>query len=325
MNLFRTTLIATAIVMSSAHFSVAFAQAYPNKPIRLIVPVASAGASDGFARIVAQALGDRLGQSVVVENRTGAGGTLGANFVAKAPADGYTLFVGDTGTHGIATSLYPKLPYNAITDFTPLSHSATGQLVMVTVPSLPIKDVREFINYAKAKPGKTDYASGGSGGISHLAVELFKMQTGTFMVHVPYRGGSPALTDVIGGQVQMMMPSLATAMPHIRAGRLKAIGVSSSKRSPLLPDVPTLKESGLADFSVESWVGILAPAGIPKNVSDILQKEIAAVLATPAVRDKLIALGSEVPAGNGDALSRVIQTDVLRWAKVVKQSGAQID
>ncbi|MEO8387998.1 tripartite tricarboxylate transporter substrate binding protein [Polaromonas sp.] len=325
-NLLRRTLVCTCVALTALHATPTLAQStFPNKPVRLVVPFATGGASDTFARLVGQVLSERLGQPFVVENRTGAGGTVGANLVAKAPADGYTLFVGDIGTHGIASSLYTKLGYDPIKDFVPISYSVSSPLVLVVTPSLQAKDVRSFIADARARPGKLDYASSGRGGISHLAVEMLKAQTGIYMVHVPYKGGAPALTDLMGGQVQMMMPSVSTSLQHIRSGRLRALGVASTKRSSVLPDIPTLRESGLPDYVVEPWIGIMAPAGTSKAVTDLLQREFSAVLALPAVREKLMVQGFEVVGGNGDELARVIKNDVARWATIVKQSGAQVE
>jgi len=321
----RRSLLATAAALAALHAAPALGQAFPARPVKLVVPFATGGASDTLARLLGQVLSERLGQPFVVENRTGAGGTVAAALVAKAPADGYTLFVGDIGTHGIASSLYPKLGYDPVKDFVPISHSVASPLTVVVTPGMQTRDMRGFIAEAKSKPGKIDYASSGSGGISHLAVELLKSQTGSYMVHVPYKGGSPALIDVMGGQVQMMMPSVSTSRPHIRSGKLRALAVASAKRSSVLPDVPTVRESGLPDYVVEPWVGIMAPAGTPKAVTDLLDREFAAVLALPAVREKLSAQGFEVIGGNGEALGRVIRNEVARWGPIVKQSGAVVE
>jgi len=325
MNTLRRNLVSVCAAVAALHTLPALAQTFPGKPVKLVVPFATGGASDTFARVVGQVLSERLGQPFVVENRTGAGGTVAANLVAKAPPDGYTLFVGDIGTHGIASALYPKLNYDPVKDFVPVSHSVASPLAVVVTPTVPARDMRAFIADAKSRPGRVDYASSGSGGVSHLAVEMLKAQTGSYMVHVPYKGGAPALTDVMGGQVQMMMPSVSTSLQHIRSGKLRALAVASGKRSAVLPDVPTLRESGLPDYVVEPWVGIMAPAGTPKAVTDLLDREFAAVLAMPAVREKLAAQGFEVIGGNGEALARVIKAEVERWGPIVKQSGAVVE
>ncbi|CAN5521561.1 tripartite tricarboxylate transporter substrate binding protein [soil metagenome] len=325
-NIYRRALLAAAASLSVTHFAPALAQAaFPNRPVKLVVPFATGGASDTFARVVGQALGERLGQPFVVENRSGAGGTVAAALVAKSSPDGYTLFVGDIGTHGIASSLYPKLGYDAVKDFVPISYSVASVLVVVVTPSVAARDMRSFIAEAKSKPGKIDYASSGAGGISHLAVEMLKNQTGAYMVHVPYKGGAPALTDVMGGQVQMMMPSVSTSLQHIRSGRLRALAVAAGKRSSVLPDVPTMRESGLRDYVVEPWIGIMAPAGTPKSVTDLLDREFAAVLALPAVKEKLSAQGFEVIGGSGEMLGKVIKADVERWGPIVRKSGAVVE
>ena len=314
------TLATVALCMSGAA-----AQDFPNKPIRLVVPFATGGASDTFARVLGQALAERLGQPFVVENRAGAGGTVAAALVAKAPADGYTLFIGDIGTHGIASALYPQLPYDPVKDFAPISHSVMSGLVLVVTPGMPVQDVRGLLAQARAHPGKIDYASSGAGGISHLAVEMLKGMAGVELLHVPYKGGAPALADLMGGQVQMMMPSVSTSLAHIRSGKLRALAVASGRRSAVLPDVPTLRESGLPDYVVEPWVGVMAPAGTPAATVELLDRAFAAALQRPDVREKLMAQGFEVIGGNGAALARVVREEVARWGPIVKRSGAVVE
>ena len=314
------TLATVALCMSGAA-----AQDFPNKPIRLVVPFATGGASDTFARVLGQALAERLGQPFVVENRAGAGGTVAAALVAKAPADGYTLVIGDIGTHGIASALYPQLPYDPVKDFAPISHSVMSGLVLVVTPGMPVQDVRGLLAQARAHPGKIDYASSGAGGISHLAVEMLKGMAGVELLHVPYKGGAPALADLMGGQVQMMMPSVSTSLAHIRSGKLRALAVASGRRSAVLPDVPTLRESGLPDYVVEPWVGVMAPAGTPAATVELLDRAFAAALQRPDVREKLMAQGFEVIGGNGAALARVVREEVARWGPIVKRSGAVVE
>lgn len=323
----RRTLLASAsalTVLAALHAAPAAAQAWPSKPIKIIVPFATGGAFDTVARAISPVLSERLGQPVVVENRTGAGGTIAALAVTKMPADGYTLFMGDIGTHGIAPYLYSKLGYDPVKDFIPVSYSVTAPLIMVVNPEVTSKDVRGYIAMSKSQPDKANYASGGTGGISHLAVEMLKSMGDVNLLHVPYKGAAPALTDVMGGQVQMMMPSVATAMPHIKAGKLRAVAVTGSRRLASLPDLPTIGES-LPGYSVEPWVGILVAAGTPRPVVDVLQREFAAALNTPAVRERLVSMGFEVLGGSGDDLAKAINIDLARWGKIVAQSGAKAD
>ena len=303
----------------------AHAQDYPAKPIRIIVPFPPAGATDIVGRVVAADLQKAWGQPVTVENRAGAGGNLGAELVAKAAPDGYTLLVGTVGTHGINSSLYPKLPFDPIKDFEPVSLVALVPNLMVVHPSVPAKTVQEFIAYAKTRPGKIDYASSGNGTSIHLSAELFKSMSGTYLVHIPYRGSGPAVTDLLGGQVAVMFDNLPSALPHVKAGKLRPLGITSLKRSPALPDVPTLSESGLKGFDASSWFGILAPAGTPKPIVDRLQQQIAKGLATTEGRDRLASQGAE-PVGNTPTeFAAFIRAEIAKWGTVVKVAGAKLD
>lgn len=304
--------------------STVMAQGYPDRPLRIVVPFSTGGAFDTVARAVAPVLAERLGQPVVIENRTGAGGTIAAQAVAKMPADGYTLLMGDIGTHGIAPYLYPNLGYDPIKDFTPISLSVTVPLVMVVNPDVPARDLSSYVAWVKRQGQAATYASGGSGGISHLAVEMFKSMGDVKMLHVPYKGSSPALVDVMGGQVQMMMPSAASSLPHIRAGKLRALAVTGARRLASMPDLPAIGEV-LPGYAVEPWVGMLVAAGTPPAVVEKLRREFAAALDTPAVRERLVGLGFEVVAGSGDQLAKVIAADVARWGSIVAQSGAKAD
>ncbi|WP_019139588.1 tripartite tricarboxylate transporter substrate binding protein [Noviherbaspirillum massiliense] len=307
------------------------AETYPDKPIRLVVPFTAAGTTDILARAVGAELSKSLGQQVIIDNRPGAGGNIGTEIVAKSAPDGYTLLMGTVGTHAINQSLYPKLTFDPIKDFAPVSLVAAVPNVLVLNTAFAeknhITDVKSFVAYLKAHPGKLNMASSGNGTSIHLAGELFKTQTGTFMVHIPYRGSSPAVTDLIGGQADLMFDNLPSSLPFIKTGKLRAIAVTSSKRSPALPDVPTIAESGgeLANFEASSWFGILAPAGTPKEIVDKLQQEIAKSLSSPAVKEKLVAQGAE-PIGNTPAqFAAHIQAETRKWSKVVKDSGAKVD
>ena len=317
----RRTLAAALVgLAASAH-----AQDFPTKPIRIVVPFPPAGATDIIGRIVAADFQKAWGQPATVENRAGAGGNVGTEIVARAPPDGYTLLVGTVGTHGINASLYPKLPYDPIKDFEPVSLVALVPNLMVVHPSVPAKTVQEFIAYARTRPGKIDYASSGNGTSIHLAAELFKTMSNTFLVHIPYRGSGPAVTDLLGGQVQVMFDNMPSALPHVRAGKLRPLGVTSAKRSPALPDVPTIAEAGLKGYEASSWFGILAPAGTPKAIVDRLQQQIARGLATPEGRERLATQGAEPIAGTPAEFAAHIRAEIAKWGQVVKAAGAKVD
>jgi tripartite-type tricarboxylate transporter receptor subunit TctC len=303
--------------------------AWPNKPVKIIVPFAPGGTTDILARAIAPELAKAFGQSFVVENRTGAGGNLGADAVAKSPADGYTLLMGTVGTHAINKALYPKMPYDSQKDFAPITLVAGVPNVMIMgtdkAASLGITSVPEFIKYAKANPGKLSMASSGNGTSIHLSGELFKSMTGTFMTHIPYRGSGPALLDVMGGNVDVMFDNLPSAIPLIKSGKLKAFAVTSAQRSSAL-DVPTLEEAGkLKGFDASSWFGLLAPAGTPPEIVSRIQQEVAKSLGTPAIKEKLQAQGA-IPGGNTPAqFTDFINAEHVKWAQVVKASGATVD
>ena len=296
---------------------------FPSRPIRLIVPHAPGGNSDTFGRILAQKLSDRIGQQVVVENRAGAGGTVGSALVSKTAADGYTLVVGDNGTHAIAPTLYgAKLSYNVFTDFTPIMLAATFPTVIVMHPSVPAKNAQEFVALAKSQPGKLTYSSAGTGNGSHLTVEMFRAAAGGLeMVHVPYKGGAPAMQALLSGEVQLSSVSANTALPHIQAGKVRALGVASMKRSPAMPDVPTFIESGIP-FEGDSWLAIMGPPGIPAEVAAKLNQEIAATLREPETQERLAKIGLVVVASSQSGLTDLLQSDVPKWGKAVKDSGA---
>ena len=301
------------------------APAYPTKPIRLVVPFPAGGATDILAREVAKHLTDAWGQSVVVDNRPGAGGNIGSELVAKAAPDGYTLEMGTVGTHAINASLYSKMPYDHVRDFVPVILVAGVPNVLEVNPALPVNSVQELIAYAKANPGKLNFASSGSGTSIHLSGELFKVMAGVQMTHVPYKGSAPALQDLIGGQVQLMFDNLPPSLPQIKAGKLRALAVTSAGRAPALPDTPTVAEAGLPGFEASSWFGVLAPAGTPPEIVNKLNAEIAKWLASPGAKEKLANVGANIAGGTPEDFARHIQAETAKWAKVVKESGAKVD
>jgi tripartite-type tricarboxylate transporter receptor subunit TctC len=301
------------------------APAYPSRPIRLVVPFPPGGATDILARDVAQKLTEAWGQSVVVDNRPGAGGNIGSELVAKAPPDGYTLLMGTVGTHAINASLYAKMPYDHIRDFAPVILVAGVPNVLVVNPALPVNTVAELIAYAKANPGKLNFASSGNGTSIHLSGELFKVMAGVQMTHVPYKGSAPAVADLISGQVQLMFDNLPPSLPQIKAGKLRALAVTSSTRAPALPDVPTMAEAGLPGFEASSWFGVLAPAGTPPAIVAKLNAEIARWLATPEAKERLSKQGADAAGGSPEDFVKHIAAETTKWAKVVKDSGAKVD
>ncbi|MEW6100265.1 MAG: tripartite tricarboxylate transporter substrate binding protein [Pseudomonadota bacterium] len=325
----RCILAAAAVLVSAAAGPVA-AQAWPAKPVRIVVPFAPGGTTDILARALAPELAKAFGQQFLVDNKPGAGGNLGAAEVARAPADGYTLLMGTVGTHGINQALYPKLPYDPIKDFAPVTLVAAVPNVLVMNPAkaqeYKIQSVPDLIRYAKANPGKLNMASSGNGTSIHLSGELFKSMTGTYMVHFPYRGSGPALMDLIGGNMDLMFDNLPSAMQHIKAGKLKALAVTTAKRSEALPDVPTIAEAGpLPGYEASSWFGLLAPAGTPADIINRLQQETAKALASPALKERLISQGA-IPSGMTPAeFARLIDAEHKKWAQVVKVSGAKVD
>lgn len=310
---------------------VALAQtAWPTKAVRIVVPFAPGGTTDILARAIAPELTRVFGQPFIVDNRAGAGGNVGADLVAKSPGDGYTLLMGTVGTHGINKSLYSKMPFDPQKDFAPVTLVAGVPNVMVMnaekAAKLGINSVADFVKYAKAHPGQFSMASSGNGTSIHLAGELFKSQTGIFMTHIPYRGSGPALLDLIGGNVDVMFDNLPSAMPQIKGGKLKAFAVTSAQRSTAMPELPTVEEAGkLKGFEASSWFGLLAPAGTPPDVVSRIQQEVAKALATPAIKEKMLAQGA-IPSGNTpQEFARLIEAEIAKWALVVKASGAKVD
>jgi tripartite-type tricarboxylate transporter receptor subunit TctC len=329
------TLVAQAAAFSIACSALpsALAQStWPNKPVKIVVPFAPGGTTDILARAIAPELSRAFGQSFIVENRAGAGGNLGADVVAKSPADGYTLLMGTVGTHGINKALYPTMPFDPVKDFAPITLVAGVPNVMVVnaekAQKLGINNVADFIRYAKANPGKLNMASSGNGTSIHLSGELFKSMTGTYMLHFPYRGSGPALLDMLGGSMDVMYDNLPSSIPHIKTGKLKALAVTSNQRSGALPDTPTMEQAGgasLKGYDASSWFGLLAPAGTPPDVVSRIQQEVAKSFTKPEIKEKLLAQGA-IPGGNTPAeFATMIDFEIKKWAQVVKNSGAKVD
>ena len=305
--------IAAVVVASSA----AIAQDYPNRPIRFIVPYPPGGGTDVVARVMNEALAAELGQPIIIDNRGGAAGNVGTDLAAKAPADGYNILF-TLSSHTINPRLYDKLPFDVERDFVPVSLAAAIPQIVVVNPSLPVNSVQELIAYAKANPGKLNYASAGTGSPGHMAGELFKLKAGVDMVHVPYKGGGPAVIDTIGGQVHLLFVSMPAAWQQVKAGRLRAIAVTSAKRSVAAPDVPTIGESGLPDYAVESWFGALAPAKTPPAIVARLNAAFAKVLESPQVKDRLLAQGAEAAPSTTADFDRLIKDELKKWEYVIR-------
>jgi tripartite-type tricarboxylate transporter receptor subunit TctC len=304
--------------------AVAGADEFPSRPVRLVVPFAAGGSSDAVSRLVARKMTAAMSQPVVVENRPGAGGNLGADLVAKSKPDGYTLLLA-AGSSAINVSLYSKLPFDVLRDFDPVIHLCTVNLMLVAHPSFPARTPQELVALAKDKPGIVTYASAGSGTVQHLAGEMFGSMANVKLTHVPYKGSGPALSDLIGGQVNVMFANMPGTLQHVAAGKLKAIAVTADKRSAILPELPTLAESGLAGYQATTWFGVLAPAGTPKPVIARLNAELARAVASPEVLEFLRAEGAEPIGGPPEQFQAFLRAEVERWAPVVKAAGAKAD
>ncbi|MGE4370197.1 MAG: Bug family tripartite tricarboxylate transporter substrate binding protein [Burkholderiaceae bacterium] len=313
------------VFLLSFSTSVFAADQWPSQTIRLIVPYAPGGATDVTGRLLAENLRGRLGQSVIVENRSGAGGNIGTDLVAKAAPDGYTMLFAYAGPIGINQFVYKNLPFNPKKDFSPVTLVAEAPLVLVVNSSLPVKTVDELIAYAKANPNKLSYGSSGTGGADHLAGELFKERTGTTMVHVPYKGGAPAMNDLVGGQTNLQFATIPGAIGHIRSGRIRPIALLSSKRFGLLPDVPTIAEAGLSDFEINNWYGIALPAGTPEPIVKRLNKELVEIVRLPEVGARFLELGLIPLWMTPEEFKTFLEADAKNWEKIVRTSGAAIE
>ena len=315
--------LATAVSLLAA-INVA-AQTYPSKPIRLIVPFPPGGATDIIGRTLAQKLSVQLGQSVIVDNKPGAGGTLGSSEAAKAAPDGYTLLLATASTHSIAPSLYKNISYSADKDFTPITEVATATNVLIVTPNLPAKDVAELIALAKKNPDALNFASSGNGTIVHLQSELFKLASNTKLTHVPYKGTALAIPDLISGQTHLMFDSLVSALPHINGGKVRALAVTSAKRTPLLPNVPTVVESGLPDYVVNTYFGLFAPPGTPRDIVQRLQKEAVIAVLSADVKERFASQGAEPVGGTAEALSALIKSETVKWKRVIEAGQIKLD
>ncbi len=299
--------------------------AYPDKPVRLVVPFPPGGSADTVARLLGHKLSASLGQQFVIDNRPGAGGSIGSELVAKAPADGYTILLGAISSHAITPSLYAKLGYDARKDFAPISLVTTMPNVLVVHPSVKANSVKELVALAKSKPGQLTFASGGNGTTHHLCGELFDRMAGISMLHVPYKGNAPAMTDLLGGQVLVMFDNISNSLPQIRARKLRALAVTGAKRSPALPDVPTLAESGFPGYDVTSWFGLFAPASTPTNVIEKLNAEVIKALRDTSIRERLAQDGIEAGGDTPAHFKAFVDAELVRWATIVKDSGARVD
>ena len=301
------------------------AQAWPNKPVRLIVPYPPGGGNDNLARIFAQKLGERLNQPFVVENRPGAGTLIGTEAAAKAQGDGYVLLLSSIVTHALAPALYPKVPYDPIRDFVPVTTLAVAPTVLVVNQAFPAKSVQEVITLAKASPGKYTFASGGNGTTPHISGEIFKSMTGTDLLHVPYKGGAPAIADLMGGQVNMIFDTAASAMPHVRSGKLRALAIATPKRHPDFPDLPTFAEQGLPDYSINSWYSLHAPAGTPREIVQRLHAEVVSALRSPDVIEKLRALNADPGGMPPDEFDAFVRAELERYGQVIRKAGIKLE
>jgi tripartite-type tricarboxylate transporter receptor subunit TctC len=319
----RALLLAAALALASP-----FAQAqgsWPSKPVTIVVPFPAGGGTDAFARPLSAYLSKTLGRQFIIDNKGGAGGTVGAGVAARAAPDGYTLFMGAVH-HAIAPSIYPKLDYNIETDFVPIGLvSSVPQVIVVNAQRMPVADFKAFLDSVKKNPGKFNYASAGNGTSHHLAGELFKLQTQTFITHIPYRGAGPALQDLIAGQVDMMFDGLGSSAAHIKGGRIKALAVASNQRAPGFPDLPTTVELGLPGYQVATWYGLWAPKGTPKDVVERIQAELRKALNSDEIKAAWTGIGSTTPDLFGEAYGRFVSAEVKRWAEVVKASGAKLE
>jgi len=316
MNLLNVVLLIAALAGAAG----AAAQNYPARPVRLIVPSSPGGGTDISARIIAPRLSEYLGQQVVVENRPGAGTMIGGEVVARSAPDGYTLLMG-ISTLAINPAIYRKVPYDALRDFAPVSQAVALPNVLVAHPSLPVKTVKELVAFARARPGQINFASAGLGTSPHLSMELFLSMTGLKMVHVPYKGSGPGVTDLVAGHVPLMMPNMLSALPHIKSGRLRALGVTSAKRASRASDIPTIAEAGVPGYEAVQWYGVLAPAGTPRPIITRLHAEAVRVLQQPDIRERFLSDGAEAVGSSPEEFAAFIRAETAKWAKVIKDAG----
>jgi len=307
----------------AAFCAAAYAQSYPSKPIRMVVPFAAGGPTDVYARSVGQELSRILGQPVIVDNKPGAGGNLGADFVAKSAPDGYNIVLGAVGAFAVNMTLYPKMPYDVLRDFAPVSLIAIVPMMLVVNPALPVKTPRDLVELAKARPGQLTYGSAGNGTSVHMSTEMFKALTGIDMVHVPYKGVAPAMTDLIGGQLQLMFSDATSAIPHAKSGKVRPVAVT--KRIEVMPEIPTFAELGYAGYDPTVWYGVFAPAGTPRDIVVKLNGAIAKALQAPEVRERLISQGANPVSNSPEEFTAFVRDEIARWGKVVKASGARVD
>ena len=300
------------------------ASAYPNKPIRLIVPFAAGGPMDIMSRAIGEKLTALWGQQVVIDNRGGAGGSIGVELAARSAPDGHTLLTGHTGTHAVNPGLYPKLAYDPVRDFAPITLIATLPLGLFVHPSAGAKSVRELVAAAKARPGRINFATASSGGPTHMAAEMLKSMSGISIIHVPYKGNAAALNALVGGESHMMFSNLLTGMPHVRSGRLQVLAVSSGKRSPQAPDLPTIAEAGVAAYDFTPWYGILAPAATPRGIVMKLHQEIVRIVESPEMKSRFASQGVDLTTNSPEAFSNLIRTEIPKWRKIIKDSGASV-
>lgn len=306
-------------------FAAAMAQGYPNKPVRWVVPFPPGGSADIMGRMIGQDLAKTLGQQVVIENRAGASAIVGSEYVAKSPADGYTLLQANVSQMTIHPSLYPKLPYDPLKDFAPVTVLGVVTSVVVTTPALPVTSIQDLVALARKRPGLLNFTSSGAGASTHLTGELLKQRAGIAMTHISYKGSGPALTDVMAGFVEVMFENLPSALPFINAGKLKVLAVTGKDRSPVLKTVPTLAESGFPGFDMVSWQALVAPANTPKPVIDKLNAEVARVLRTPEMKEKMIGLGTEVVANTPEQFAQYLREEMAKWSKIVKDAGIKLE
>lgn len=306
------------LLITATLFGAAWAQPYPQKPIRMIVPFPAGGATDILARALSQKLGEKIGQTVIVDNRPGAGGTIGADAAAKSPADGYTLLLATSSTHSIGPAINPKIPYNAEADFTPIAYVASSPNIVLVPNASPSKTMRELIDHARKNPGRLNYASSGNGTIVHLTTEYFKAQSGTFILHIPYRGTALAMPDLISGKVDVLFDSLVTGMPHVKDGKLRALGVTSLKRTALAPDMPAVAET-LPGFESVTWFGLYGPKGLPADLMGKINQAVNSALAESDVKDRFARLGAEPAGGTPQAFAAMVKGDTAKWKKIIAE------